>query len=267
MSYVDAYFNRERDQLYVVERVNGKREYTDYPARYVFYYEDVKGKHRSIYNTPVSRVSTKQNKDFQKELAIHKGKQIYEADINPIFRCLAENYLDAESPTLNICYVDIEADFDPQKGFSQPEDPTASVTAITVYLSQLQQLITLALKPKTMHENIAQGVAKHFENTFVYNSEAQLLQTFLDLIEDSDIITGTNVSLNIHIQSDSGYNKTETINLIAGFVSQTDPLGPDDYGYYIYDSNDLDYNLAPSYSWIEIENSGTNLNLQNSGKW
>ena len=98
MSYVDAYFNRERDQLYVVERVNGKREYTDYPARYVFYYEDVKGKHRSIYNTPVSRVSTKQNKDFQKELAIHKGKQIYEADIKKKLTSLGkgtfENYFD-----------------------------------------------------------------------------------------------------------------------------------------------------------------------------
>ena len=105
---------------------------------------------------------SKNKKEFIRELKINSRSNIYESDINPIFRCLASNYLDAESPTLNICYVDIEADFDPQKGFSQPEDPTTPVTAITVYLSQLQQLITLALKPKTMHEDIAQSVVKNF---------------------------------------------------------------------------------------------------------
>ena len=122
MSYVDAYFDRERDQIWVVERVNGKRQYTDYPARYVFYYDDPKGKHRSIYDTPVSRVSTKLHKDFQKELSMHKGKQIYEADINPIFRCLEENYLDREAPQMNTAFFDIEVDFDPARGFSKPAD-------------------------------------------------------------------------------------------------------------------------------------------------
>ena len=32
----------------------------------------------------------------------------------------------------------------------------------------------------------------------------------------------------------------------------TDTLGPDSYGYYIYDQND-DYELAPEYNWIEID--------------
>ena len=91
MSYIDAYFDRERDQIWVAERVNGKRQFTDYPARYVFYYDDPKGKHRSMFDTPVSRVSTKLKKDFQKELAMHKGKQINEADVNPIFRWLEDN--------------------------------------------------------------------------------------------------------------------------------------------------------------------------------
>ena len=77
MSYVDAWFDRERDRIHVVERVNGEREYREYPANYVFYYDDPKGKHRSIYDTPVSRVSTKLNKDFQKEL-VSKQKELSE---------------------------------------------------------------------------------------------------------------------------------------------------------------------------------------------
>ena len=38
-----------------------------------------------------------------------------------------------------------------------------------------------------------------------------------------------------------------------GIPTETDPMGPDDYGYYIYDSGDIDYLIAPSYEWIEID--------------
>jgi DNA polymerase elongation subunit (family B) len=211
--YIDAYLDKEQERIHVVERIDGKRQYKQYPVEYVFYYDDIKGKHKTIHDRPVSRFYSKNKKEFNRELKINSRNQIYESDINPIFRCLANNYLDADSPILNICYVDIEADFDPEKGFSQPEDPTASVTAITVYLSQLQQLITLALKPKTMHEDIAQSVAKHFENTFVYNSEAQLLQTFLDLIDNSDIITGWN---------SEGYDLPYLVNRVTRVLSRDD---------------------------------------------
>ena len=169
MSYIDAYFDRARDQIYVVERINGKREYTDYPARYVFYYDDLKGKHRSIFGTQVSRVSTKQNKDFQKELAIHKGKQIYEADINPIFRCLEDNYIDREAPNMNVCFFDIEVDFDPAKGFSKPADPFMPVTSISCYLEWTKQLITITVPPKTLTKEEATENIKDFDTFFKKN--------------------------------------------------------------------------------------------------
>jgi DNA polymerase elongation subunit (family B) len=213
MSYVDAYFDRERDQLYVVERVNGKREYTDYPARYVFYYEDVKGKHRSIYNTPVSRVSTKQNKDFQKELAIHKGKQIYEADINPIFRCLEDHYIDRNAPNMHICFFDIEVDFDPTKGFSKPADPFMPITSISCYLEWTKQLITIAVPPKTLTIDEAKDTVKEFDNTYIVENEAELLQTFLGVIEDADILSGWN---------SEGYDIPYTVNRIIKVLSKDD---------------------------------------------
>ena len=41
-------------------------------------------------------------------------------------------------------------------------------------------------------------------------------------------------------------------------------MGPDEHGYYIYDSGDTDYLIAPSYDWIEIDarydGNGTYLN-------
>jgi len=81
----------------------------------------------------------------------------------------------------------------------------------------------------------------------------------------NDVINGAQLTLNMRIQTNEGYDRTETVTLQAGFVSSSDPLGPDQYGYYIYDSGDDEYDLSPSYNWIDIESSGTNLNLSNSG--
>ena len=45
----------------------------------------------------------------------------------------------------------------------------------------------------------------------------------------------------------------QVLQLQVGEVSVTDPLGPDSYGYYIYDEGDLEYEFAPTYDWIEID--------------
>ena len=63
MSYVDAIFNKGTDQIQVVERdKDGNRRFVDHPARYVLYYEDPRGKFRSIYGEQLNRVSTNQQK-------------------------------------------------------------------------------------------------------------------------------------------------------------------------------------------------------------
>ena len=112
MSYVDALYDREHDRIHVVERVDGKRVYKEYPAEYVFYFDDQRGKFKSIYGTPVSRFSTRTAKEFRREVAMAKGKQLYESDINPIFRCLEEHYKDKDAPELHTAFFDIETDFE-----------------------------------------------------------------------------------------------------------------------------------------------------------
>ena len=142
MSYVDAIHSRDEDRIYVVERgVDGKRHYKEFPANYVFYYPDNKGKHRSIYGNPVSRFSTRKRSEFEKERRIHGGKKLFESDINPVFRCLSENYLGVDAPKLHTCFFDIEVDFDPEKGFSPTSDPFNPVTAISCYLDWLDQCV------------------------------------------------------------------------------------------------------------------------------
>ena len=213
MSYIDALFDREHDRIHVVERKDGRREYREYPANYIFYYDDPRGKFQSIYGTPVSRFSTRNNKEFRKEMRIQSGKQLYESDINPIFRCLEENYKGQDGPRLHTAFFDIEVDFDPERGFSRPEDPFNPITAISVYLGWLEQMVTLVIPPKHMSQETAQEICAQFENCMMFTSEADMLNVFLDLIEDADALSGWN---------SEGFDIPYTINRITRVLSKDD---------------------------------------------
>jgi DNA polymerase elongation subunit (family B) len=192
LSYIDALHDKSSDVIHVVERVNGRREYREYPANYVFYYDDPRGKFRTIYDTPVSRFTTRNFKEFQKEMRIQKKGTLWESDINPVFRCLADNYLGQNAPRLQTAFFDIEVDFDPERGYSRPEDPFNAITAISVYLDWLGRLITLAIPPKSMSIETAQKIADEFDDTYIFDSEAEMLDNFLNIIEDADVVSGWN---------------------------------------------------------------------------
>ena len=91
----------------------------------------------------------------------------------------------------------------------------------------------------------------------------------IEITANENIINGTVIPVQLNLTSSSGYNHSEPLHIQVGTATITDPLGPDQHGYYIYDSGDLGYNLAGIYDWIEIDpdygGSGTNLNLNNSG--
>jgi DNA polymerase elongation subunit (family B) len=192
MSYVDALYDRNQDRIHVVERVSGARVYKEYPANYIFYYDDPRGKFRTVYGTPVGRFSSRSYKEFQKELRINSNKRLWESDINPVFRCLEEHYLGANSPKLQTAFFDIEVDFDPVRGFSRPDDPFNPITAISVYLDWMDKLVTLVVPPKSYSWETAQEICDKYDNCFLFEREEDLLNTFLDLIDDADILSGWN---------------------------------------------------------------------------
>jgi len=214
MSYVDAIHDRDSDKIYVVERTTeGKRTYKEYPANYVFYYSDPKGKYRSIYGDPVSRFSTRKRSEFEKERRIHSGKKLFESDINVIFRCLSENYLGIDPPKLHTCFFDIEVDFDPEKGFSPTSDPFNPVTAISLYLDWMDQLVTLCIAPRHMSSETANEISQKFENTLLFTSEKEMFETFFQLIEDADVLTGWN---------SEGYDIPYMVNRVTRVMSKDD---------------------------------------------
>ena len=85
----------------------------------------------------------------------------------------------------------------------------------------------------------------------------------------NDMVNGTLISLAVQFYNSAGYDNRKTLTLQVGEVTESDPLGPDAYGYYIYDMEDTEYDFTPAYDWIEIDpgygGSGTDLNLSDSG--
>ena len=77
MSYIDAYYKRDEDRVYVVERNSkGERKFVEYDARYLFYYPDSRGKHRSIYGETLQKVQCATFKEFIKEQKIRSNKTL-----------------------------------------------------------------------------------------------------------------------------------------------------------------------------------------------
>ena len=213
MSYVDAHFDRDQDIIRVVERKDGKRHYHEYQSKYTFYYEDPRGKYKSVYGDPLTRIVCKNTKDFRKEVAINKGKNLFESDINPIFQCLSENYLNQDAPKLNIAFFDIETDFDPERGFADPSDPFMPITSISVYLQWMETMVCLAVPPKTLTMEEAHKTLEGIDNVILYEKESEMIDTFLTLIEDADVLSGWN---------SEGYDIPYTVNRTSRVLSKDD---------------------------------------------
>ena len=213
MSYVDAFYDRGEDVIRVVERKNDKRHFTEYSPRHVFYYKDPRGKHQSIYGEQLQRVTAKNVKELRKELAIHSNKKLYESDINPIYRCLEVNYLNIDAPKLNVAFWDIEVDFDPERGYAAPDDAFMPITSIAVHLQWLDTLVCLAIPPKTLSMEEAKKAIDGIPDTILFDNEADMLDAFLDLIQDADVLSGWN---------SEGFDMPYTVNRITKVLSKED---------------------------------------------
>ena len=206
MSYVDAFYDQGKDIVTVVERIDGKRIIKEISPTHNFYYADPHGKHKSIYGDPVTELRCANIKDFKKNLGIHSSNKTFESDIRPINKVLAQDYNGADAPDLNVAFFDIEVDFDPQRGYSSPSDPFTPITAIGVYLQWMDAMVCLAVPPKTLSWDQAQEVVKPLPEVMLFKTEKEMLDTFLDIIEDADVLSGWN---------SEGYDIPYTVNRIT----------------------------------------------------
>ena len=102
-------------------------------------------------------------------------------------------------------------------------------------------------------------------------SPGQLSQSidYFTVSAEEGILPGTMAHLFLTISDANGSQVTRIFTLQIGTVTQQDPLGPDEHGYYIYDSGDQIYSNAPFYNWIEIDDryggDGDQMPISDSG--
>lgn len=249
--YVDAVLDSSGNRIHVVERTtNGARVYKEYPAEYVMYTPDPHGRYKDLNQKPLRKHVFSSKEEYTKHTMMlrRSGKNnMVEHDVNPVFRCLADNYLNEIAPKLNTAFFDIETAFEasvysddfmikarhiktpdtvldinvaqlaqlpigdyevlynkhwypasgceyftPGRGYAPTDDPFNEITAISVYLQWIDRLVCFAIKPATLTKEQATAICNKFDDTFLFDTEKEMLGAFLDLIEDADVLSGWN---------------------------------------------------------------------------
>lgn len=66
------------------------------------------------------------------------------------------------------------------------------------------------------------------------------------------MLPGMLIPMRLKLYNNLGFLQWVDFTLTVGSVSSTDPLGPDAYGYVIYDITDIAYEDCPTFSWVGI---------------
>lgn len=188
MTYINAYHDREHDEIHIVERLKGERVFSKYKTEHSFYYPDPKGQYLSIHEKPLSKFTTNNYKKYRTELKNFRESDLFESDIKPIFKLLEKQYLGADIAQLHTAGIDIEVDYSKERGYAPPSDPHQPITAISVSYDWLDKIVTLVLAPKTLTQEQAQVICDRFTDCILCENESQLIELFYELIEDVDVL-------------------------------------------------------------------------------
>ena len=193
--YVDALFKKtgESEVIRIVERINGQRVYKEYTPDYHFYISDARGTHKTIYGNPVKKVVPRTHTEKQKLLKTLSGNSTkWEADVDPVFRCFEQNYKNGDAPALHVAFFDIETSFDKELGWSDAADANNMITSISIHLQWIDEIICLAVPPTTLTWIEAQEIANTVGNVVLFKEEHEMLNAFIDIIDDADVLSGWN---------------------------------------------------------------------------
>ena len=192
---MDALFKKGGDQevIKIVERVNGKRVFREFQPDYHFFVNDPRGTHKSIYGDAVKKVAPRTYTEKHKLIKSISGNvKKWETDVDPIFRCLEQNYQHADVPALNVAFFDIETSFDKESGWSDAADADNYITSISIHLQWIDEIVCLAVPPETLTWDEAQALAAEVGNVVLFEKESDMLNAFIEVIEDADVLSGWN---------------------------------------------------------------------------
>ena len=165
-----------------------------------FYVPDDAGEYTTITKQKVKKLVFTNSEEYQS--AIRRYQVKFESDIRPDSRILMNEYFGRATPIVNYSFLDIEVDYDSEKGWATIENPYAEINAITIYQSWTKSYVCLAVPPKNWNgaETFEQDIidfAKENNMGFIpkfviCRNERELLTKLIEAIDDADIISGWN---------------------------------------------------------------------------
>ena len=207
MSYISAITTQSpstgANAVLVWERTPEGRFTKTFKCPYYFYEKSKAGEYRSIYGDPLKKYTFDNASDFRiaKRTRLNNTK-LFESDIPFELKVLSKHYYNVPAPALHVSFYDIEVDYDKNIGFSSVSDPYAPVNSIALYHAWKNKYTIIAVPPETWTGNeqdleaecdskLALPIDSDYEFILCEN-ERELLVTFLEEIQDSDIISGWN---------------------------------------------------------------------------
>lgn len=119
-------------------------------------------------------------------------------------------------------------------------DGTIAATGVLAELDAVEPGIVTVLDSTAAYGTLAAGASAAGESQFRLRVE-------------EGIAHGQAANLRVSYRTTEGYSGETVFALPIGETDHTAPLGPDAYGYWIYDNSDTDYPAsAPLYEWVEI---------------
>jgi DNA polymerase elongation subunit (family B) len=204
MSYINAHLGKNSVNVWE-RRDSGERELVRYDIPYYFYAEDKEGKHDSLFGKKASRFDFGDREAFTSAISQCRNNNIelFESDIQPEYKILAQHYYGKSSPNLNITYLDIEVDYDLSIGYSSIENPYAPVNSIAMYHSWSNRMVVYAIPPDGNTDVDMDEMMKNLDDiaelptdceveVILCKTEGELLAYFLEETADSDGLCGWN---------------------------------------------------------------------------
>lgn len=201
MSYISAI--RKGEKILIWERTPNGRILKTHKSDWYFYTEsDSKTDYKSMFGKYLKKHTFNNRIDFLRGIEEYKnmGKEIYESDIPPEIKKLSQLYYGIEPPNLHFSVYDIEIDYDPIIGFDGTKNPSFEINSISLYNIWEKVNYVMAIPPEKSLDlydvdefTLTMNKIADFTydtKVFLFDNEKSLLNKFLELIKDCDVISG-----------------------------------------------------------------------------
>lgn len=193
MAYIDA-IQRGDDILVWVRDDNGKLERFDVPAPYYCFEKDANGTYKTLFGDRARKVEFNTQEEYN--AFVRSRDDLFESDISPIYKFLSDTFYGVPDAPWNVALIDIETEVDLSLGigYPMPENPYGVINSVSLFdvTNNEYHMIVLPYKHDEKIQKLKLTDDESKVNVHICYTERQLLDTFIRLIDDIDVLSGWN---------------------------------------------------------------------------